>query len=174
MPANRAGVAMIRYVHQSPKFVKQLSTLFNGSKKEAVIAQKAESIFRLLQNQGYIRPDQLGTTKRYIARRIKNCTKYDLGSGYRLITIKEDKHLFVMYIGAHDDCCRWIANNKDLEPCSIMKRSTTYAVADSRTQPKVASSAPVCRQDDLKEDPLENLDDNVLRRIFCGLIKETI
>lgn len=78
-----------------------------------------------------------------------------------------------MYIGAHDNCCRWIANNKDLELSSIMKRSTTYAVADSRTRPKDASSAPVCRQDDPEKDPLESLDDNLLRRIFCGLIKET-
>jgi len=164
---------MIRYVHQSPKFVKHLSALCNGGKKAAIIVQKAESILRLLQNQGYIRPDQLGATNRYVDRRIKNCTKYDLGSGYRLITLKEDEHLFVMYIGAHDNCCRWIANNKDLELSSIMKRSTTYAVADSRTRPKDASSAPGCRQDDPEKDPLESLDDNLLRRIFCGLIKET-
>ena len=85
---------MIRYVHQSPKFVKHLSALCNGGKKAAMIAQKAESILRLLRNQGYIRPDQLETTKRYVDRRIKNCTKYDLGSGYRLITVTENEHLF--------------------------------------------------------------------------------
>jgi len=164
---------MIRYVHQSPKFVKNLSALCRGSKKEAVIAQKAESIMRLLRNQGYIRPDQLGTIKRYVDRRIKNCTKYDLGNGYRLITVTEDEHLFFLYIGAHDDCCRWIDNNKYLELGSIRKRSITHRVADSGTPPKNAFPAPVCQQDDLKEDPLENLDDNVLRRIFCGLIKET-
>ena len=164
---------MIRYVHQSPKFVKQLSTLFNGSKKEAVIAQKAELTIRLIRNQGYVQPDQMGTTKRYIDRRIKNCTKYDLGNGYRLVTVTEDEHLFFLYIGTHDDSFRWIDNNKYLELDSIRQRSIAHAVVDSGTPPKDAFPAPEYRQADLKEDPLENLDDNILRRIFCGLAKET-
>lgn len=164
---------MIRHVHQSPKFVKHLSALYNRGKKAAIIAQKAESIIRLLRNQGYIRPDKLGTTKRYVDRRIKNCTKYDLGSGYRLITIKEDEHLFVLYIGAHDDCCRWIENNKEFDPYLVKHRCITYAVDDFKKRQRDVVPAPVCRQDELKEDPLENLDDNVLRRIFCGLTKET-
>lgn len=56
---------MIRFVHQSPKFVKHLPPLSKEGEKAGMITQKDESIFRLLRNQGYIRPDQLGITKRY-------------------------------------------------------------------------------------------------------------
>jgi len=164
---------MIRYVHQSPKFVKHLAALGNGGKKAAIIAQKAESILRLLLNQGYIRPDQLGATNRYVDRRIKNCTKYDLGGGYRLITVKKSEHLFVLYIGIHDDCCRWIDNNKELELCLIKNRCTTYAVTNAETRHKNTSSVPAYRQDDLKEDLPKGLDDKELRQIFCGITKET-
>jgi hypothetical protein len=164
---------MIRYVHQSPKFVKHLAALGNGGKQTAIIAQKAESILRLLLNQGYILPDQLGATNRYMDRRIRNCTKYDLGGGYRLITVKESEHLFILYIGPHDDCCRWIANNKELVLRFVKNRCTTYAITDTETRHKNTFSVSAYRQDDPEEDLPKGLEDKELRQIFCGITKET-
>ncbi|HIJ54968.1 MAG TPA: hypothetical protein HPQ03_02460 [Deltaproteobacteria bacterium] len=167
---------MIRFVHQDLKFVKRLETLYKEEKKAVIAAGKAEEIIRLLKNQGDIRPSQVVRTRSYTEKRIKNCIKYDLGSGYRLITVKEGEHLFILYIGNHNDYIRWIENNKELEPCLIKHRCTTFSVVDteidSEAQHGNVASATASGYDVDEENPLADLDDKILRRIFCGLIGE--
>ena len=48
--------------------------------------------------------------------RIKSCFKYDLGLGYRLITIHKNKTIYVTYIGNHDDCDKWLNKNSGWTP----------------------------------------------------------
>lgn len=169
---------MIRFVHQDVKFVKRLQALSKEEKKAAIAAAKAEEILCQLKNQGHIRPEKVSGIRIYIENRIKNCFKYDLGSGYRLITVKEGEHLFILFIGNHNDCARWTENNKDLAPCLIKHRCTTFSVANSELDPEEhyedAASAEAfgADVDEDEEDPLADLDDKILRRIFCGLIGE--
>ena len=48
--------------------------------------------------------------------RIKSCFKYDLGLGYRLITIHKNKTIYVTFIGNHDDCDKWLNKNSGWTP----------------------------------------------------------
>lgn len=48
----------------------------------------------------------------YGESRIKHCVKYDLGDGYRLITIQNQKYILLCYAGDHDDCDKWLMQNK--------------------------------------------------------------
>jgi superfamily I DNA/RNA helicase len=46
--------------------------------------------------------------------RIKSCVKYELGGGYRLITIHRDKTITLCYVGNHADCDHWLETNSGL------------------------------------------------------------
>ena len=45
-------------------------------------------------------------------RRIKHTIKYDIGGGYRLITIQNDKFCMFCFAGNHDSCEAWLERNK--------------------------------------------------------------
>ena len=40
--------------------------------------------------------------------RVKHCVKYDLGGGYRLVTVQTDKVVMLCFAGTHDDTDRWL------------------------------------------------------------------
>lgn len=46
--------------------------------------------------------------------RIKSCIKYELGGGFRLVTIHRDKTITLCYVGNHDDCDHWLEANSGL------------------------------------------------------------
>lgn len=47
--------------------------------------------------------------------RVKNCVKYQLPDGHRLITIKNMHVCLFAFVGTHDNCDRWLERNKGLE-----------------------------------------------------------
>ncbi len=47
--------------------------------------------------------------------RIKNCVKYDLGNGFRLVTVQQGKVVVFLHIGDHDNTQRWLDKNTGLE-----------------------------------------------------------
>jgi hypothetical protein len=46
--------------------------------------------------------------------RIKHCKKYDLGSGFRLITVQTEKVIGLMFVGDHAAADRWLTGNSGL------------------------------------------------------------
>lgn len=48
--------------------------------------------------------------------RIKNCVKYDLGNGYRLVTIQQADVIVFVYIGDHDSTQQWLDRHRGLVP----------------------------------------------------------
>ena len=48
--------------------------------------------------------------------RIKDCVKYKLTGGCRLVTVQKDGRCFFLYIGDHDDCQKWIDGHRGLDP----------------------------------------------------------
>ena len=48
--------------------------------------------------------------------RIRSCVKYSLGDGYRLVTVKRDLIIWLLYVGNHDDTDRWITRNSGWTP----------------------------------------------------------
>jgi len=44
--------------------------------------------------------------------RIKNCIKYDLGNGYRLVTVDFGEVVMLCYAGAHDEVDHWLGANR--------------------------------------------------------------
>lgn len=103
--------------------------------------------------------------------RIEHCRKIDLVGGYRLVLIQKDQNFIFLYAGSHDDCFRWIERNKGL----------SYEVDDSTHASIIAPEAGKDRDTlpgDVLEEKifveryekklLEQLDDDLLKRIFTG------
>lgn len=45
-------------------------------------------------------------------RRIRDCVKYDIGDGWRLVTQQNDKACTFLFVGNHDDTDKWLEGHK--------------------------------------------------------------
>jgi hypothetical protein len=163
---------MIDELYLDTKVLKQFEGLRRSGKKAALAADRAEAIIAGLKTRGRM-PDTAATPTRYGELRIKGVRKYDLGSGYRLITFRQGQRLYLLFAGSHDSCDRWLENNRELPLDLIEARCRRYrirvgvkaAVTSVRWQPEPREES---------DDPLTAVDDSDLRRIFCGLTGESI
>jgi hypothetical protein len=62
------------------------------------------------------KPEQYGRLTKHGEPRIKNCFKYDLAGGHRLITVQFRDTAFLIFVGTHGEADRWLDNNRGLEP----------------------------------------------------------
>jgi len=91
------------------------------------------------------------------------------------VLLHRGRHLVLLYVGSHDDCFRWIERNKGL----------TYEIDDTAQAIRMIWNTPP-QDDSVSHDALEEerlldeyeaalmsrIDDDMLRKIFSGLIKQ--
>ena len=161
---------MITTLYLDAKLDKQLQALSRSDKKAAQAAGRAHEIVAKLQAGSLLLADAGVTTKRG-EQRIKGCIKYDLGSGYRLVTLKQGRELFLLYAGSHDGCHRWLENNRELSLADVRRRSRRLMVDQPRT-PAECNAADNKPMDWKETDHFsQELDDRQLRTLFSGLIR---
>ena len=161
---------MIENVHVDPKLEKCLAVLRRGSRRACLAADRTEAIIETLK-RGKKPAENICTFTRNGEGRIKGCRKYDLGAGYRLVTLKQEKNLFLLFAGTHDECCRWIENNRaHLALESITERCNTIKLS-GRKKEKSTASPSSARHVDADEDCIAPLSDKDLRMVFSGLVE---
>ena len=161
---------MITTLYLDAKLDKQLQALRRSDKKAAQAAERAHEIVGKLQ-AGSLPMAEAGATTKRGEQRLKGCIKYDLGSGYRLVTLKQDRVLYLLYAGSHDSCHRWLENNRELSVADIRRRSRCIRVDTPRTRTACNNTDNIpmdCKEAD--HFSLE-LDDCQLRTLFSGLIR---
>lgn len=160
---------MLQSIYLDPAITKRLELLRRSGKKAALAAAKTEEIISRLQSGGEL-PDQAGTVTKHGEQRIRGVMKYDLGSGYRLVTYKQQLRIFLLYVGSHDDCHRWIENNRELAIDQIKTRCTKLTVEPGDiTTDSAENEAPAMTEED-DYDPLAHVSERDLRQIFRGLV----
>lgn len=161
---------MIHTVYLDTRFEKQMGILRRAGKKAALAAIQVDEIIANLQ-AGKSTASEIGSVTKHGELRIRGCIKYDLGSGYRLLTFKRGRDLFVLYVGSHDECDRWIENNRDLSTEIIQQRCRNVKVTSSCREKWAGDE--INRQLTFEEDFTypEELDDRHLRIVFRGLIQ---
>jgi hypothetical protein len=152
--------------HLDPRVVKCLELLRRSGKKASLAATKVEEIIARLQAGGNI-PDRVGTVTKHGEARIKGVVKYDLGSGYRLVTYKQVDRLFLLYAGTHDDCHRWIGNNRELTVEQIKERCIMIPVHGPRSI--VFNNMASEHAQENFSDAFSEISEKDLRRVFVGL-----
>ncbi len=159
---------MILSLHLDPKFLKSLNELRKQGGISFIAAKKAEDLIKRLLLRGRDCSTEIGRLTRNGELRIKNCKKYDLGNGYRLICLRKAYHLILLYIGTHDECSRWLERNKGLEYELNDAGDNTLltTVTSSEEQLQIKETDPA---DAYEESLISQIDDRMLRRIFSGL-----
>ncbi|MCM2359090.1 MAG: hypothetical protein NDI77_13140, partial [Geobacteraceae bacterium] len=95
------------------------------------------------------------------------CFKYDLGNGYRIIAVRDEDALILLYIGSHDDCDRWLEHNRGLRP-AIATEQLPVSPVDRQGEPP--APGPDCGPaDDYDAGLTARLTGKDLRVLFSGL-----
>lgn len=163
---------MIRYLHHSTALPKQLRGLLKAGKKGDLAACKCEAIINDIKQYGCQCEAVFSKRTRNGEARIKNCVKYDLGGGYRLVTIKADNHLFICFVGSHDEANQWIEHHRydDLvpgDPLYCCEERVAQAHSEESNDRNHEKNGDI---EDYYENELKaRLDESQLKSIFQGL-----
>ena len=156
----------MKSIFVSSKVQSRIEALNKSGKTGISLAQKAMQIIETLTSGGFTHHmDAIGSRTKYGENRIHHCRKYDLGSGYRLITVQRGQTVFVPFLGTHDESHRWLESNSRLK---------TYNAGAGKML-RVVEKKPIAR---LSKDPVEDsgdllkdLTDKDLRSVFSGLVE---
>jgi hypothetical protein len=163
---------MMKYINISEKICTRIKNLKKSGKEGNALAQRATRIIEgLISGDLQHHVDAVGRFTKYGEKRIKNCIKFDLGAGYRLITLRRGEILYIPFLGTHDECQRWLETNSRLKKLD-MSNGTLFRILES-SQP-AASSTGIDSSDiqaHAEDDTLPELSDQDLRRVFRGLIE---
>jgi hypothetical protein len=134
------------------------------------LADKAEKVIDILasgaaQNSSAI----IGTTTKYGEKRIQKCQKYDLGCGYRLVTVHQGETLYIPFLGTHDNCQRWLANNhlNNLAAGS----GVSISIQQDRNQMEKSSQESACDTYSADDNQFDYLTNEDLRFVFSGIVR---
>lgn len=157
---------MIRFLHLTHRFEKQLEAMGRSHKMAVAASRKADAIIaRLLENgQGPL--NEAGKISRHGEHRIRNAVKFDIGKGYRMLGVKEEDDLTLLFVGTHDDCAAWIENNRRLEtPCE----RTRIRTLEAEHGPASATPPPASTEPDYDDLLLARITEQDLNVVFQGL-----
>ncbi|MBU4263069.1 MAG: hypothetical protein KKC76_14530 [Proteobacteria bacterium] len=158
-------------LYRTPLFEKQLKALDKADKKGAQAAERAAEIIRQLSVDGWQWVAMMNKRTKRGELRVRKCLKYDLGSGYRLISLKRDSELFLLYVGTHDECDRWL-NKKRGSKLQVEPESFIFVAENVETPSGQLADTPVeemVAQDEYEEQLSAKLSDPVLRQVFRGI-----
>lgn len=161
------------YVYQDANLTKQIRALLKGGANASQAARHAQKIIDQLIEGGVRDPKLMGRLTRNGEARIRNCFKFDLVRGYRLIGVLGNREISFLFVGSHDECDHWIKNNAGLEPVLHKKRNRVAEVsqtAANKTPHEIASGVD-CSETDYDMLLFRKITEQDLRKIFCGLCR---
>jgi mRNA-degrading endonuclease RelE of RelBE toxin-antitoxin system len=162
---------MAVFIHREARFNRRLDVLKRGDKKSSMAAERARELIKKLFEEDLEFLEETYNRTKHGELRIDKCRKYDLGSGYRLICVEQGGGLVIAYVGAHDDCDRWIENNRRFEP-ELSEIREDNLLSEGEEDGNEPSDSEYDEDMDYDDILMKQIDDNLLREIFCGLCRE--
>ena len=157
-------------IHRDPQLHKCLTKLRRAGGRALLAAEQVETILaRLAAHEGK-HPEAVHKRTRHGEARIEKCKKFDLVGGYRLVYIHEAQQYYFLFTGTHDDCDHWLTHHRDL--ALEMPGAPAAAGAEPTTAETPAAEHTVPPGDlelDYDDIILKDIDEKILRRVFCGL-----
>jgi hypothetical protein len=161
----------MKYIHVSKKVETCIEALQENGKAGTTLANKAKCIIEnLASGAAQHHMDAIGSFTKYGEKRIKNCRKYDLGCGYRLITLQRGETVYIPFLGTHDNCQRWLESNSRLKGFNAGAGRVIRIV---KKKPAKIISRMSQEADKIADDLYfsKHLTDKDLRRVFSGLVQ---
>lgn len=163
---------MINSIYISATVKRQEQLLNRSTKKGKNALTKYHGILREFQQGNFSSLTLLVKRTKNGEQRINNCVKYDLGAGFRLITIKSGRKLFITFLGTHDEVNKWLEKNKGYAPGSD---SSEFHISYPKSVIKQHEILPSenhaikTESDDYEHQLNSKIDESILKTIFCGL-----
>ncbi|MFZ5758005.1 MAG: hypothetical protein ACOY32_00055 [Thermodesulfobacteriota bacterium] len=159
-------------VYRTPFFAKQLAALSRSDRKGALAGARVEEIVNHLARTDVDRFVLKNKRTRHGELRVRGCVKYDLGGGYRLICLKKDNAIYLLYTGTHDECDRWL-NNRRGTKLEIETAAFVFIDAVGADDSDLAEGGSEAAEPDEYEQILAaRLDDRILRQVFGGICRQ--
>jgi hypothetical protein len=163
---------MILSVMQERNFDKRLDSLRRAGGHASLAARNADEIIASFAN-GCANLDVIGRQTKYGETRIKNCLKFNLGNGYRLITVRKKTHLILLYVGTHDECDRWLEDNRGHQPEENGDHEIILLAGEVPQDDLAPGEISELRADEYEELLAKKISQKVLKRIFKGLLRQS-
>ncbi len=166
---------MIRYIHLSRSLIKKTKELRKSGGKGELIVDKFENILSKIKTNGLFNEEVTGKRTRKGEYRLRKCIKYDMGGGYRLITVRDGAHLFLPFLGTHDETDLWFEHHRNDN--FVASDSSYQCESVSRKDVQSNSMAASSRTEEASADPYEDalqaqLDQTTLLSVFNGLCRQ--
>jgi hypothetical protein len=162
----------MKYIFVSSKVESSISALRKSGKSGNTLARKVAGIIDSLASgkvQRHIHT--MDSYTKYGEKRLKNCLKYDLGCGYRLITLKRGNTVFIPFLGSHDECQRWLEKYSPSKAFHAGKGRVIHIKEQKQPPRENFTSKEHTDLDEEYDDILQNVTENDLRSVFKGLVK---
>ena len=161
----------IKLLFVSSKVESRIAALEKACKSGKNLAQKATGIIdSLASGDAWNHMSTVESYTKYGEKRIRNCRKYDLGCGYRLIALQRGQTVFIPFLGSHDECQRWLENNSQLKAFHAGKGKAIH-IEDKNLSPTNPIDAKKMDGDEDADGFLPDLTDKDLRYVFNGLVE---
>ncbi len=158
---------MIVAILRTPTFEKSIDSLRKAGGLGPEVADHAEGIIGRLVEEGRTQLAEAGRLTRYGENRVKNCLKFDLKYGYRLVCMKEDDRLILLFIGDHEEVDRWARNSRG----KVLFREEKVVEVPLALEADQEDEGEPDGDPEEDADMLQtaHIDDAVLREVFKGL-----
>jgi len=163
------GNGSIQYF-QMRDFEKSMSHAMQAGGPGKKAAVKVKAVLGSLESSDPF--SQIVTTTNHGESRIPHCIKYDLGSGWRLITTQHAQTCGFLLMAKHDDADRWLENNRGQRFAVENGRATVapgVGAAMSYGRPSLSGHQDRKLVDRIEPDLADYLLDGVSRRVARGL-----
>jgi len=148
---------------------RRLESLRRGDGNALQASEHARSIINEVLG-GAFSPKQIGRLTKYGDARIRNCVKFDLVRGYRLVAVLGKREISFLFVGSHDECDHWVRNNARFELPSDNAIHASFQVTGKKDEGKpLQEHEAQTEADDYEDGLLRGLTDRDLRIIFSGL-----
>ena len=155
----------------SSKVENRIAALEKAGKSGKNLAKKAIGIIDGLASGNARNPmNSVQSTTKYGEKRIRNCRKYDLGGGYRMIILQRGETVFIPFLGSHDESQRWLENNSRRKVFHGGK-GRTIQIEDHNASPANFADAEKMNGDEEVDLFSQTLTDRELRAVFNGLVE---
>ena len=160
---------MVLFVHCDGNFNKRLDGLRRSGGHASLAAGNALEIIADLARGGKGLAE-IGRQTKYGEARIKNCLKFNLGNGYRLISVKKNSSILLLYIGTHDECDAWLEKNRG----RVFRLPGEEPGLSVRPEPGGQTNKgelESAQRDEYEELLMGRINDRILAKLFRGLRK---
>ncbi len=166
----------MRYLHISRNIDRYLDKLRMKGRQGALVASQYLQIIDCIRQAGWRNNVMSCKRTKNGEYRLKNCVKYDLGHGHRLVTVKVGHNLFITYIGCHDQTDRWIETHRYDCFCEDDSQYLSEIIDTDETfmTEQFSGSLPLdsaLESDEYEQQLIDKIDEAVLKNVFSGLFR---